>query len=254
MDAIAIPSHGAYTEDRIAAPSWALQRSEKQCQSHGTRPIHLFRADLNRNRIQQQIRTLHKPYQFCFVPDSSPSPLHSSRRPPSYDVPPAYDDVYTDLPPDYTSTAALAHAHIFDQRDSCDCACDSGCADKIHISALHHAHNPMAHTDSDALLALSQKLEHDFGFPLPSAPIMPHPDTPTIDWRALIGAREQVSKKQKKAQAKAQQAKWADSDNEGEGEGTKDGDGGGGEDGSGGGDGIGAVSYTHLTLPTKRIV
>jgi len=233
MDAIAIPSHGAYTEDHTAAHSWTSSASKKQDQSHGRRPISLFCGDLD--PIKNEPRTSHRPY--TLVPDSSASPLHS-RQPPSYDVPPAYNDVYTDLPPDYTNTAALAHAHIYNLQHSCDRNCDCVCANKAATSTPPHTANTMSPTDTEALLALSQKLKDlDFGLHLNNAPIVPTPSAPTIDWLTLINAREQVSKKQKKAQQKAQAAKWADSDNEGEGDGTKDGE--GGEDG-GSGEGAGS--------------
>lgn len=99
--------------------------------------------------------------------------LHQDR-PPSYSVPPpSYDDVYTDVPPDYTGTDALA------------------CAKTLCTSPYAHA----TRTDKSVPMAFPEK--PDQAIDLGALRAL------GIDWNNTL-IREHISKKQKKAQKAAQ--------------------------------------------------
>lgn len=100
--------------------------------------------------------------------------LHQDQ-PPSYNVPPpSYDDVYTDLPPDYTCTDALA------------------CAKNLCASPFP----PALSACKIGPMATPEKEDHTIDLRALKAV--------EIDWSSLAGIREQISKKQKKAQKAAQ--------------------------------------------------
>ena len=128
---------------------------------------------------------------------------HSDVRPDAV-PPPTYEDSLQDLPPDYTSTDALATSYF-----------------------LTHE------IEKSNYYVLDQKLH----FWVPET-------HEKVDLTEIEGIRSYANKKAKKAAKAAQQAKWADSDNEengnaegGDGEGGGDG-GDGGDGGAGaGGDG-----------------
>ena len=113
--------------------------------------------------------------------------------------PPTYEESLQDLPPDYTTSEALATVH-----------CAQNVKDSVNGYLVDQKFHPCVE-DSHNIVDLSQ----------------------------IEGIRSYAGKKAKQAAKKAQQAKWADSDNEENPDGGADGGDGGDNNGGGDGFGAG---------------
>lgn len=123
-------------------------------------------------------------------------------------APPAYEDCLNDVPPDYTTTDALATAQILRDSEIIDLPFEDRKAKDVQIKSIQYLGDVK------------------------------------VDFTETDNIRTHANKKAKKAAKAAQQAKWADSDNEdkkdgedgGAGDENKDGGGDAGAGGDGGGD------------------